>query len=925
MIPLLRAIHSLVDRECESAVQRWLPRRRLLTASELIAAYRAYGPPGSVLVAADGRSFVDESALLLDVVRPSLLRPQASADVDTRGSDVASEAAWRTAGVVAYTAAPRRLVVIDSVLCGRNAAHLKPLDVEDIDSDDDDDSSLRRGRVGLSRGAPYPAEALPAVLARAPPTLAELACDDACSSSSHAQPETKSTKSLRRAVRRAIAAGLHVSPELASRAHPRGIISLLTALLVVLPTRSPFRGWFGSILCAFLRSAPLPVRRWLNAHGIVTAMARTLVERHAAREVPGLELKLPSSSEGVADGPAAGHAADSSSTTSSSSGECEGDDESPSYERQTCFDVLSECLRGDVAAAGELWAAGDRFCAASLAAAGWSASTIATESSLHASLLLRLACDHLTDSNMLWRSLFTCEDWCYGLCGVQVAQSFWGAASTTLPGSLSSPPGSWEALVAESATIVAGAPIPSAARPAAALYASMNASALAHPLFSFLRQYRVPLLYALMGAVTVDTVGHDNLCVLNTALLVFVSAHRHGALPALVAQLRAYQGAVFEDVSAGGASAASNVVSASASFPRGPLRLPSLKEPLATGWIVKSRQGEGGAAAAQPPAGIAARPPPALDAESQSAALVAAPDETAPTSTGHSEVRRDAVTAVIVHGWEDRFSALEATVEAHATELARVRAALAASEANRERMAAQLAAAAAALSSERAPLPAPPAAEPLSSAEIAPGADGGVPAAASSPPNPAAVRPPMDVLLGFSHLLAFWLEYNSLRERDRRAMRSMTQYNYAETRVVVRGLLGLPVDRPLSAARVPPGIIAEPPAAFAGLREHSTAHAQGVYPPLAAAGAASAERLRLACAEFDAYASRAHIGGALGDGAPAVSLNRDWLAPPPRFVRAVRETSGAEAPPENAGFREEDVCAAYWQAACLLLPTPRRE
>jgi len=143
----------------------------------------------------------------------------------------------------------------------------------------------------------------------------------------------------------------------------------------------------------------------------------------------------------------------------------------------------------------------------------------------------------------------------------------------------------------------------------------------------------------------------------------------------------------------------------------------------------------------------------------------------------------------------------------------------------------------------------------------------------------------------------FWLEYNSLRERDRRAMRSMTQYDYAESRIVVRGLLGLPVMQPLSAARVPLGVIAEPPTTFFGIGATT-------YPPLVASGAVSAERLRQSCAEFDAFAAQA----AQGD-AGAASAPQAWLEPPPRLVHAaVSLTNHAEA----------DVVSAYWRSSCLL-------
>jgi len=348
--------------------------------------------------------------------------------------------------------------------------------------------------------------------------------------------------------------------------------------LVVRPVRSPFRGWFGSILSAFLRSSPLPVRRWLTAHGVIHSMVRTLVNEHAAKALlsdPAAPVRLATKAAAVAapdasapvEGRGSGGGA-AETTSSTHPGDCEDEEESPAYDRQACFDVLSECLRGTWSPSmnsGPLMLSLSTAVLSAHSTASHSSIGMATTQSaeplagseracgsppqaadrqLHSSLLLRLACDHLADSNMFWRSIFTCEDWCYGLCSIlpAVGLSLKAPREPRSPVVLPSAPGSWELLASESIRIVAGVS-PDAALPElpALLYHSVDGAALAHPLFAFLRRYRVPLLYALMGAVSIENVGHDNLCNLNTALLMFVSAHRHGGLPALVAQLHAYQ------------------------------------------------------------------------------------------------------------------------------------------------------------------------------------------------------------------------------------------------------------------------------------------------------------------------------------------------------------------------------------------------
>ena len=454
----------------------------------------------------------------------------------------------------------------------------------------------------------------------------------------------------------------------------------------------------------------------------------------------------------------------------------------PSHDRQACFDALSECLRGNVEAVNELWKEDRRLSSEALSALrsghGLHADSISTDgkerpksvlASAGSSLLLRLACDNMTDSTMFWRALFTCEDWCYGLTRVASALGLRQTPCPVLPSvgaSLTRGRGSWEALVGESVAIVSG--VSSLPVPLTELYDAVDNLSLSQPIMQFLRCFRIPLLFEMMRVVTIDNVGHDNLCNLNTALLLFMSAHRHGALPALVMQLREHQRCL---------------ASSAASADPIPMNcLPSLKEP------------------------------------------------------------------VMSMGWSD-IGLLSTSVS-------------------------------------------PPLSASVKVRQSGSGTSDATSGASEVP----------DVLLNFCHLLVFWLEYNSLRERDRRGMRSMSQYTYSECRVVVRALLGLPVSQPPTSARVHLGVLGEPPTRFFGLDEATAGRG---YPPMSAAGLASAERLRQTCAEFDSFASQAVPSSA--------AISSEWLSPPPRFIQETMAAAQAVG-----ALSKEAACATYWQKSCLL-------
>ncbi|RYG50822.1 DUF3689 domain-containing protein, partial [archaeon] len=256
------------------------------------------------------------------------------------------------------------------------------------------------------------------------------------------------------------------------------------------------------------------------------------------------------------------------------------------------------------------------------------------------------------------RTLLMSEDAAHGMPAA--CASVRGAGDARLPAcpptvscALLQHPNSWLSLRKRTArAILSGAGASAAvvadadAMVEAANYEVIDFGLLATPHMWVLLHFRVPLLYRMMSAVSLAALTQDNVSTINTAILQFMVAHRHGALPGLVAALREYEAALPKDP-----------VACAAELRRS---LPSLEDNV-----------------------VGMRP--------------AAPTEAAPQRPGQNAQ------------------------------------------------------------------------------------DG--------------------VIAEFGRTLVFWLEYYCLRERDRRVLRISNRYAYPHMRVVVRALLGLPIDTPITSAR----------------------------------------------------------------------------------------------------------------------------
>ena len=733
-VQVLRLLYCLLDRDCDSTVQRWLPRRRMLTDGEVTHAYAAYTPGVAVAAvapvlaalpwaaavmprrwlhadtsadtaAAVARGGVNEAPVMTTMVRNSQARPwgwvssssAATDGVPTTATDSATFTAAAVASVVggaggsASSAPPHlTLYVQDPVLCSRNAAGGKPFDVDAIDSDSEGGGGSGGG--GCRHLTPDAALTVDGVAAKS---------GDGSEASTLALAAAMSKDDVG-----------PWCPELAPR--PRGIMSLLLTALVLSGPDSPYRGWLSSCAETFLRAAPAPIRRWAAAHGLVRFLVRTLLEqygvpaikdahaladaddspdarsasarRHDSAAVAAAARQTRDAAAAAAAAAAGGAGSDTDADSEGSDGEdakhsgknsgggrgegvvedddsCEAGDEVSKYSMQAMFDLLGECLRtpdgmAEVFAHDADWTAArlPRLAAGADPAPGavaWSDDAPGAPSTMAGTTLFRLAVDRLVDSNMYLRQLMQAEDRAYGVCAVDAAVGAAPMMGGVAPSGGDVHEWSWEALAA------AG----TADAPRRHLYPVVDADALALPPLVQLRAYRLPLQYAMLAATNLRQLAGDTVGVLNTTLLPFVVAHRHGALPAFVAALRAYD-ATYRAWRRADASG-----SAAAAATRPPLLLPSLAGGM--------------------------------------------PGSRLPPSAVH---------------WPSNTTAADAV------------------------------------------------------------GGGG-----------------RDVVLPrFRAVLVWWLEYYSLRERDRRSFATSFGYSYEEWRVVVRALLGLPVGTPPTTSLYPP-------------------------------------------------------------------------------------------------------------------------
>lgn len=554
-IQLLRLLYCLHDRECSCSVQRWLPRRRLMTQKELLVAFTHYAhdddtrshdtaaqawSAAHAALEEEGSKLeaLDESALLITNVRSSACRPHAwlrthasptAGDVVTVRS-IASErsaaAAIAWIGVPSATETPpvvtassaaaplhHALHVYDTVLAGSNAIGAT------VDS------------------AATPEEAL----------LIDGPCDAA-----HVPA------GMRQLLTTAIRTGACSTDIFELQERPRGLLSMMLCALVLSKKSAPYRTWLSTNIDCFLRAAPVPVRRWVAAHGLVAYLVRALLDEHA------LERLAPRAAGGVSGSRAgaAGVEANASAkrraryferrtagdsdaeplqsppmSDAEDDGASNDEDEEHADQRyavESMFDLLGELVRLNRSALDSVATVEAEWAAALPAAHASVLVACGSDAGTGVGPLMLLVLDRLQDSVMFIRNLLVTEDWAYGLCDVAHA-----VAGVDLPKGVPSLPyadvaGAWPSL--------ARASLPTAVSDADApvWYTCVDEHLLASPFMVFLRLHRVPLLHAMLMTVSLKRLSQDTVCVVTTSLLMFVLAHRHGALPALVRALVAY-------------------------------------------------------------------------------------------------------------------------------------------------------------------------------------------------------------------------------------------------------------------------------------------------------------------------------------------------------------------------------------------------
>jgi hypothetical protein len=435
---------------------------------------------------------------------------------------------------------------------------------------------------------------------------------------------------------------------------------------------------------------------------------------------------------------------------------------------------------------------------------GGSTATLAAAGvALQATTLFRLACDRLQDANVFLRALMRCEDWAFGVCGasaavggcqlpqqqmpqqsqlqhVRPARQLPGDAAGSLYSERQAHPWSWEQLAAHSQHMLRDRMVSRAAAAAAAAcvhvtggsgrppiaallpptavgaatrlsaplprpaawYSAVDEGTLTAPSIAHLTQFRIPLVWGLISAVSVRTLTQETLCCINTGIMPFVMAHRHGALPALVAELKAHAAWLAAQEARYTASQQSQRAAATAPpTPSARGKLPAAAGSSASEAAGSMHRGASCSVPAVDAAGLPRRLPSLSDA-----LLFAQPQRT--TTTGAEGAGAGA-------GAGD--DAAATTLPTSAVTMA---------------------------------------AFPSSAAAAGVGAGAGAP----TPPQGSQL-PARAILRNWRATLQWWLEYYSTRERDRRLIRLSSGYSYEEYRAVARALLGLHPDLPATRPR----------------------------------------------------------------------------------------------------------------------------
>ena len=303
-----------------------------------------------------------------------------------------------------------------------------------------------------------------------------------------------------------------------------GVVSVVVRVLRQEPPTSPFRFWLTSCVEAFLRSAQRTrgqkrfVALFAGGAGIVAPLVAEILARAPPERPSATRGSAETSAETFDEASVGGGAGSDGNAGGGADGEADRH-----CTMQTACDLLGE---------------GAKFCPATVAAID--AALLASPNG-H-STFLRSVQSHLVDANVLYRAVVLTVA-ARGPSGetpkpLRTIRLTGGAPSSRGPGGAT-------AVAEAAAAAVSDDAAPGAARDAATgteRVTDLSVARLA-ALRAFVAASEGGMLTRLMAVVPADTVSHENICVLNTGLVLCLLAHRRGELAALLARADAEAGA----------------------------------------------------------------------------------------------------------------------------------------------------------------------------------------------------------------------------------------------------------------------------------------------------------------------------------------------------------------------------------------------
>jgi hypothetical protein len=623
-VNLLRFLHALEDRDAESSVNRWLSRRRFMSQEELRRAFTIYGykrpcdggafmqdvmlQDNDANAAAHGK--LDEWSVLLESVRPSGARPWGWLAWNGHWSLPAAEAG----------AMPLPMEASMQVLSTPQNWWMAVLQSVWIRSVPLPDLQVVPSSITIPTNSSAPVDGAwadlltPPVLHVVDPVLLhQNGARNTSSAVSVARSATDVELLVDSVIRGQVVArssrirenvtklcdkakdcrAADYAPELL-RGTDRSLISaLMNALLTCHPLAS-FRGWLCSCIETFLRPSPRPVRRWVLAHGLVAHVVRSLLEEYtvaAIKDAAGVNVAASDQAAGRPGPDSAGgkthvrgkrpigdplpalSLVDEDDEGDEVQAECEADELTARYTLQSMLDLLGECFRRCPETTFQLQELDSQWTRQTVSriireATGRPESDSLTEetelwmpahaasplpSAVHSGMtLMRLACDRLGDGSVFLRGLLLQEDWAYGLCATEGSfsdavrlSSLSADEQEAYRRTVIAHPWSWESLSASARARYDVACSMDGSTGATqgimtTLYPVVHTSLLSSFPMTFVREFRVPMLWALINAVSMQSLTQENMYVLIGGLTELCIAHRHAALPALVQALHDY-------------------------------------------------------------------------------------------------------------------------------------------------------------------------------------------------------------------------------------------------------------------------------------------------------------------------------------------------------------------------------------------------